>query len=333
MATTGVDADLKEPGVELRSPSGQADVTAEGEVHPRADGGAVDGRDRRQRAAGDPQEPLVDVAEAAAVGLLQVAEVGAGTEGRWRPRDHDRADRFVGLEHVHRRHDLVDHRRRQRVALVGVVEGERADTVGDLGENQSHHLVLVVSHPGVVTPLCSENLVLVTSSRPARSLRGSARSSRMPGRRAPPASRAGAEARCDTGERSVDPHAPRGRRQRRRVAERPSSPDEVYRWRPTTRIAQTRTSTSRRCSTTAAACSMARGSTPRAHPLALLDDVTAMIAGSPTVALTGELAEEWASSAIFDAEGLRPTHRPTRVTRADPRPGDASITRPPDVIS
>ena len=147
MATAGVDADLEEAGVELGPPSGETDVAAEGQVHPGADGGAVDGRDRRQRAAGDPEEALVDVAEAAAVGLLEIAEVGTGAEGGRRPGDHDRTDRFVGLEHVHRGDDLVDHRPRERVALVGIVERERADTVGDLGENQSHHLVLAARRP------------------------------------------------------------------------------------------------------------------------------------------------------------------------------------------
>ena len=105
----------------LAAPGGDAHVAAEGEVHPGADGGAVDGGDRRQRAAGDAQEPLVDATEAVAVGLGQVAQVGPGTERRRRPGDDDGADRLVGLEGVHRRHDLVDHRRRQRVALVGVV--------------------------------------------------------------------------------------------------------------------------------------------------------------------------------------------------------------------
>ena len=115
--------------------AGDAHVAAEGEVHPGADRRAVDGGDRRQRAAGDAQEPLVDATETLPVGLGQVAQVGAGTERRRRPGDDDGADRLVGLEGVHRRHDLVDHRRRQRVALVGVVQRERGDAVGDLGEH------------------------------------------------------------------------------------------------------------------------------------------------------------------------------------------------------
>ena len=44
---------------------------------------------------------------------------------------------------VHRRDDLVDHRCRQRVAGVGVVEGHRADPLGDLGEHVGHCSTLV----------------------------------------------------------------------------------------------------------------------------------------------------------------------------------------------
>src|SRR5262245_18259065 len=73
MAATRVKTELHEAGVEPRPPRGDADVTAESKVHPGADGGAVDRGDRRQRAAGDPQEPLVDAAEAVAIGFGEVA--------------------------------------------------------------------------------------------------------------------------------------------------------------------------------------------------------------------------------------------------------------------
>ncbi len=108
----GVEPDLQEAGVEPGPAGGEAHVAAEGEVHPGADGGPVDGGERRQRAAGDAQEALVDVAEARPVGGRQVAEVGAGAERRRRAGDDDRADGLVGLEGVHRGDDLGDHRRR-----------------------------------------------------------------------------------------------------------------------------------------------------------------------------------------------------------------------------
>ena len=124
--------------VEFGAPGRDSHVAAEGEVHSGADGGAVDGGDRRQRAAGDAQEPLVDASQAVPVGLRQVAQVGPGTERRRLPGDDDRADRLVGLELVHRRHDLVDHRGRQRVALVGVVERQGGHPVDGLGKHVRH---------------------------------------------------------------------------------------------------------------------------------------------------------------------------------------------------
>ena len=132
VAAARVDADLQEAGVELRPPRREPHVAAEREVHAGADGGAVHRGERRQRAAGDPQEPLVDRAEALLGRLGEVAEVRAGAERRRGAGDDDRADDVVGLDLVHRGDDLGDHRRGQRVALGRVVEGERGDapTVG-----------------------------------------------------------------------------------------------------------------------------------------------------------------------------------------------------------
>ncbi len=138
VTATGVQADLQETGVELGTAGRDPNVAPEGEVHAGADGRAVDRRQCGQRAAGDPQETLVDGAEAVAVGRSEVAEVRTGTE-RWGRSGHDQgADRLVGLDHVHRGDDLGDHRGRERVALVRVVERERGHAVGDVGEDQGH---------------------------------------------------------------------------------------------------------------------------------------------------------------------------------------------------
>ena len=94
----GMQPELQEPGVEAGPPSSEADVTAEREVHPCPDGRAIDRGERGQRAAGDPQEPLVDVAEARSVGRRQVAEVGAGAERRRGARHDERPDRFVHFD-------------------------------------------------------------------------------------------------------------------------------------------------------------------------------------------------------------------------------------------
>ena len=64
VAAAGVDAELEEPGVEPGPPGGEPQVAGQREVHAGADRGAVHGGDRRQGAAGDPEEALVDVTQA-----------------------------------------------------------------------------------------------------------------------------------------------------------------------------------------------------------------------------------------------------------------------------
>ncbi len=122
----------------LGSAAGEPHVAAERQVHPGADSGTVDRGQRRQRAAGDAQESFVDRAEAGLVGLGEVAEVGAGAERRRGAGDHDRTDRWVGLDLVHRRDDLGDHRRGERVALRRVVQGQRGDAFGTGHDYERH---------------------------------------------------------------------------------------------------------------------------------------------------------------------------------------------------
>ena len=59
-AAAGMDAQLLEPRIEERRRTGDAHVGGQREVQPGADGGAVDRRDRRQRAVGDREEAVVD---------------------------------------------------------------------------------------------------------------------------------------------------------------------------------------------------------------------------------------------------------------------------------
>ena len=75
-------------------------------------------------------------AEALAGCGLQVAQVGTGAERAAGTGDHDRADAVVGLERVHRRDNGRHHRRRERVALAGVVERQPADAVADVGDHE-----------------------------------------------------------------------------------------------------------------------------------------------------------------------------------------------------
>ena len=137
MATAGVDPELQEAGVELGRVGHDADVTTERQVHAGADCGSVDRGQRRQRAAGDAEEPLVDRAEALARRLGEIAQVRSRAEGGWGTGDDEGADGVVGLERVHRLEDLRHHRGRgQRVPLVGIVQRERHDAVGHVGEHE-----------------------------------------------------------------------------------------------------------------------------------------------------------------------------------------------------
>ena len=136
MAAAGVDSQLQEAGVELGGVGDDADIAAERQVHAGADRRSVDGGEGGQRAAGDAQESLVDRAEALPRGFREIAEVRAGAERGRRPGDDHGADRLVGFERLHRGDDLGDQRSGHGVALVGVVERECGDAVGDVGEHQ-----------------------------------------------------------------------------------------------------------------------------------------------------------------------------------------------------
>ena len=85
VAAAGVQPELEEPGVEPGPPAGEAQVAHQGQVHAGPDGGAVDRGDGRQRAAADPQEPLVDRRQPLA-GVAVVARARRGATGRRRRR-------------------------------------------------------------------------------------------------------------------------------------------------------------------------------------------------------------------------------------------------------
>ena len=127
----GVDADLEEPGVELGPAGGETHVAAERQVHPGADRRTVDRGQRRQRAAGDAQEPLVDAAEAVPSASARLPRLAPAQNAARRPVTTMAPIAVVGLDRVHRGDDLGDHRRGERVALGWVVEREGGDAVGD----------------------------------------------------------------------------------------------------------------------------------------------------------------------------------------------------------
>jgi hypothetical protein len=129
VAASGVEAEVDEAGVELGTARREADVAHEGEVHARADGSAVDRGDGRQRRAAHAQEALVDRPEALALGLAEVAEVGARAERGRRAGDDDRPDPVVGLQAVERLDDVGDELVVQRVAALRVVQRDDRDAL------------------------------------------------------------------------------------------------------------------------------------------------------------------------------------------------------------
>ena len=104
----------------------------ERQVHAGADGGAVDRGDGGQRRAADAEEALVDrCAGPVSLATRRGGERSAPAQNAGgAPVTTTRADVVVGLELVEGRDDLVDHVEVERVAPVGVVEGDDGDAVG-----------------------------------------------------------------------------------------------------------------------------------------------------------------------------------------------------------
>ncbi len=135
----------------LARAGGNAHVAAERHVHSRADCCAVHSGDRRERAAGDAEESLVDVAQRRSIRFGQVSELGAGAERRRCAGDDDGADSFVGLELVHRVDDCGDHVGGEHVAPVGIVQRQGGHTIGDRGFDEAHLSSLPSSMPGLAS--------------------------------------------------------------------------------------------------------------------------------------------------------------------------------------
>ena len=129
-----MDAQLLEAGVEEGRRPCDAHVGGQCEVQSGADGCAVDGRDRRQRAVGHREEPVVDPAQPVLGGRTQCGEVRAGTERLARAGDDERVHVVVGLRGIdrgpQRRRDLG----RDRVAAIGIVDGDEGDAVLDMDQ-------------------------------------------------------------------------------------------------------------------------------------------------------------------------------------------------------
>src|SRR4051812_44251105 len=126
-ARAGDDAEARLGQAEARIVGRDDDVARERELAAAAEHPALAGCHGRRRALLQrlPQRGATTRQELDARHARELVDVGAGREGRALAADHDRADRRVCVEAVERRDELLEERRRQRIAPVGPVE--RAD--------------------------------------------------------------------------------------------------------------------------------------------------------------------------------------------------------------
>ncbi len=125
-------------GVEHRVWPGDAHVGGQGQVQARADGRAVDGGDRGQRAFSDGHESVVEPQQALFGGTAQRAEIGSGAERFTRTGDDDGVHVGVGLGPFHGGAQLRRHLTGDRVAPIGIVDGDQRDMIVDTEQDQGH---------------------------------------------------------------------------------------------------------------------------------------------------------------------------------------------------
>ena len=118
--------------------AGEPHVASQRQVHSGTDSRTVDRGQGWQRTSGDAQEAFIDSTETGFAGFGEVAEVGACTERGRCSGDHDGTDPRVCFDLVHGFHDLADHRRGERVALLRVVEGQSGDAFGTGHDYERH---------------------------------------------------------------------------------------------------------------------------------------------------------------------------------------------------
>ena len=130
--TAGVDAELLEARVEKRCGTRDAHVGGQCEVESGADRGAVDGRDRGQRAVGHGEEAVVDRPQAVLGCLAERGQVGARAECLARAGDDEGVHVGVRLGRIDRRAQPGRDLSGDGVAALGVVDGDECDVVFDL---------------------------------------------------------------------------------------------------------------------------------------------------------------------------------------------------------
>jgi hypothetical protein len=140
-----MDPELLETRVEQRGGTRDAHIRGEREVEPGADGGTVDGRDRRQCAVGHREEAVVDSPQPVLRSLAERSQVGACAERLARAGDDDGVHAGVRLGRVDRRAQRCGDLSGDGVAAVGIVEGDERDVVFDLDEDAIGHRFRLVS--------------------------------------------------------------------------------------------------------------------------------------------------------------------------------------------
>ena len=127
-----MDAELLEARVEQRCGAGDAHIGGQREVEPGADRGAVDGRDRGERAVGHREEAVIDRPQTVLGRLAERGQVGAGAECLARPGDDEGVHVGVRLGRIDRRAQPGRDLGGDGVAALGVVDGDECDVVFDL---------------------------------------------------------------------------------------------------------------------------------------------------------------------------------------------------------
>jgi hypothetical protein len=134
-----MDPEFLEARVEQRMRPGDADVGSQGQVHPGADGGTVDRRNRRKRAATDGHEPRINPFQTLSGCRAQRREVRTRAERLTGAGDDNRVHTWICLRAAHGFPELLRHRVGDRVAPVRVIDGDHGDSIDYLVQHQISH--------------------------------------------------------------------------------------------------------------------------------------------------------------------------------------------------
>ena len=159
-AALGDDAALGEGGGQLRGGPGDADVAAEGEVHPVSCSATVEGGNSwRIDLVEHDRRRIAHLELARVAGHLETGALGLGPDVEARTPclalagDHDAPDVRIAVGLQQQCAQLLEHRPRDGVHPVGAVEGEDGDVAVDLVTDlRAGGFVAVVVHARILAP-------------------------------------------------------------------------------------------------------------------------------------------------------------------------------------